>query len=128
MKNSFIKRMDIFLLLALIGIGVGITFLCYSSPSEPAAYVKVEQNGKEIMTLPITESEVTKQISFGDKEYNTFVITNGTAEMKEATCNDHSCVNSGRISKTGESIVCLPHRLVITIVSDNTNQPDAIAR
>ncbi len=128
MKNIGIKKIDIFLLLILLGIGVGILFFCYSPSSQPAAYVKVEQFGEEIMTIPLSETEIMKKISFDDDDYNTFVISAGGVEMKDATCNDHICVNSGQISQTGESIVCLPHRLVITVIADDAIQPDAIAR
>ena len=36
--------------------------------------------------------------------------------MTDADCPDKLCVKTGRISKTGETIVCLPHRVVVEII------------
>ena len=46
---------------------------------------------------------------------NTLVIENGTARMTEASCPDHVCIDMGVIRYTGQSIVCLPNRLVVTV-------------
>ncbi|MFR4337598.1 MAG: NusG domain II-containing protein [Lachnospira pectinoschiza] len=36
--------------------------------------------------------------------------------MTDADCPDKLCVKTGMISKTGETIVCLPHRVVVEII------------
>lgn len=46
---------------------------------------------------------------------NQVVIKDGAVYMSDADCPDKLCVNMGRISKTGETIVCLPHRVVVEI-------------
>ena len=43
------------------------------------------------------------------------LIENGTARMTEASCPDHVCIDMGVIRYTGQSIVCLPNRLVVTV-------------
>ena len=35
--------------------------------------------------------------------------------MKDADCPDRLCVKQGSISKNGESIVCLPHKVIVTV-------------
>ena len=52
-------------------------------------------------------------------------------EMKEADCPDKYCVKQGKITRTRQNIVCLPHKVVVEIaVSDNTegNEADVIAK
>lgn len=46
---------------------------------------------------------------------NTIVIRNKTVFMTDADCPDKICVHTAAISKTGETIVCLPHRVVVEI-------------
>lgn len=46
---------------------------------------------------------------------NQVVIKDGAVYMSDADCPDKLCVNMVRISKTGETIVCLPHRVVVEI-------------
>lgn len=47
--------------------------------------------------------------------YNIVEIKNGSVSVSEASCKNQVCVRHGSISRAGESIVCLPNRLVITI-------------
>ncbi|MBR1568294.1 MAG: NusG domain II-containing protein [Lachnospiraceae bacterium] len=49
------------------------------------------------------------------KGYNIFVVKDGMAYVKEADCPHQDCVNHAPVSKKGETIVCLPHELVIEI-------------
>ena len=56
---------------------------------------------------------------------NVLVIANGTARIEEADCPDKLCAKHAPISRTGDSIVCLPHRLTVTIVGTG-EQPDAV--
>ena len=46
--------------------------------------------------------------------------------MTDADCGDHTCIETGDINDVGESIVCLPHRLVLKITAEEENGPDAI--
>lgn len=44
------------------------------------------------------------------------IISDGKADMESADCPNQICVHHGAISHTGETIVCLPNRVVIEIV------------
>ena len=47
--------------------------------------------------------------------YNRLVIENGSAYMAEADCPDKYCVDHKPICRGGETIICLPHRLVVEV-------------
>ena len=47
--------------------------------------------------------------------------------MKEADCPDQICVRHKAISKSGESIVCLPHKVVVEISSEEEQDVDIVA-
>ena len=78
--------------------------------------------------IPLSEN--TKQtIRCTDGGSNQFLIQDGAVTMTDADCGDKTCVKTGSIKETGQSIVCLPHRLVITITdSSSDSAPDAIVR
>ena len=60
--------------------------------------------------------------------YNILVIENGTAYVKDASCPDGICVNHRPISKSGESIICLPNKVVVSSkADDNVLTPDIVA-
>ena len=46
---------------------------------------------------------------------NVLIIENGYAYMSEADCPDGTCIRTGKISKAGESIVCLPNKISVII-------------
>lgn len=58
--------------------------------------------------------------------YNLLVISDGIASVTEAGCPDRFCVRQRDISKRGESIICLPHRLVIRIEQGEEGEIDAV--
>ncbi|MDO4323257.1 MAG: NusG domain II-containing protein [Lachnospiraceae bacterium] len=43
-------------------------------------------------------------------------IEDGSCRMIEAKCPNHICIDTGRITKSGETIVCLPNEVVIQCV------------
>lgn len=44
-------------------------------------------------------------------EGNILTVKGGVAFMSYADCPDKTCKNMGKISKTGEKIICLPNRV-----------------
>lgn len=92
-----------------------------------AAAVEVTVDGKVYGTYELAvdrEIPITKD----GKVTNTLVIRDGKADMTEADCPDLLCVHQKPISASGETIVCLPNRVVAEVVG-KTGQAefDAIA-
>ncbi len=56
------------------------------------------------------------------------VIENGEVYVKSSTCHDAICIDTGRISKTGQIIVCAPAMTAIRIVGETEDGYDAIIR
>ena len=50
-----------------------------------------------------------------DGSYNILRIRDGKAEITEASCPDKICVKHRPVHGQGESLVCLPNRLVVEI-------------
>ena len=59
---------------------------------------------------------------------NRIVIQNGSAYMEMADCPDKYCMTYQPISKTNESIICLPHRLVVQVEGADVTELDGIVR
>ena len=93
--------------------------------------VTVTVDGVPFGTYPLSEDR-TVEIRTGreGEELNLLVIRGGRAFVETATCPDGICAAHKPISRDGESIVCLPHKVVITVrvkepVPDNA--PDVVA-
>ena len=59
---------------------------------------------------------------------NTLKIENQKASMIQATCPDKLCVHQKSISRQGETIVCLPHKVVVEILSEERSDFDSLAQ
>lgn len=132
-KERTFTKWDIIILLLLILAGVFFSVWIFRPVSAPGNSLEIRQDGKVLKSLPLNKN--TKD-TIGSKNggTNTFIIQDGSVTMIEADCGDHTCIQTGSIKKSGESIVCLPHRLVLQIVAsgednNNTNtKPDGIVR
>ena len=87
--------------------------------------VIVMQDGSRIASYPLYE-DLTETIYCGDGNYNLLLISNGEASISDADCPDKLCVHQHSISRTGESIICLPHKLVIQIEAEEESELDAV--
>lgn len=64
-------------------------------------------------------------VQIGDTNY--LSIKDGKATMNEASCPDQLCVQQKSISKDGESIICLPNKVIATVIGGEENEIDTIA-
>ena len=109
----------------LIVSALGLCFYFFRSEGDT---VVVTVDKKEFGRYSLSEDTVV-EIRTGKKEeeLNRLVIKDGKAYVETATCPDGICAGHKPISREGESIVCLPHKVVITIESTETNEePDII--
>lgn len=130
-KERIFTKWDIIILLFLILAGVFFSVWIFRPVSAPGNSLEIRQDGKILKSLPLSQN--TKEtIDSKTGGTNTFIIQDGSVTMIEADCGDHTCIQTGSIQKNGESIVCLPHRLVLQIVAsekddDNTSpKPDGV--
>lgn len=59
---------------------------------------------------------------------NRLVIEDGRARMEEADCPDQVCVEHREVWRDGESIICLPNKVVVSIESTQESGLDGIAQ
>lgn len=70
---------------------------------------------------------IDRQVEIVNGEgYNLLVIEGGKAFVKSASCPDGICSSHRAVSKDGESIICLPNKVVIEIRARGQEQPDII--
>ena len=52
---------------------------------------------------------------------NQITVSDGAIAITESNCPGKDCVHSGSIHQTGRSLVCLPNRLEIRVVSESSD-------
>ena len=124
---TFLKKHknDILLILAVLLVACGL--LIYRAVSRTdGSRVEVTVDGELLMTLPL-DKDTSVVIGEGDHT-NTLVIRDGEAFVTAASCPDHICKDRGAIRYDGETIVCLPNRMVVAVVGGENSGMDIISQ
>jgi hypothetical protein len=121
-KNTYIKKKDIILLLVILFIALG-GLLIFRITQKSGDMVVVAVDGVVTQEYPLNK-DLTVDIKGVNGGTNHLVIKDGYADVTEASCPDKICVKSRKINKTGESIICLPNKVVVKIVGRDTPEVD----
>ena len=117
-------RNDLILIAVLLLLVAGAALILFLSRT-PGDTVVVTVDGQLWGEYSLSEDR-TVEIKNGDG-YNLLVIEGGKAYVRQASCPDGICSSHRPISHNGESIICLPNKVVIEIRSSGSDQPDIIS-
>ncbi len=135
--KQYIRKADIILFIVLVvtGLAVSAALTFSHGAAGTGSEVIIESGGDLYATYPLSEDRTVvvpspKQrasdapaADHSDEpfaqydHYNVVVISGGSVSVTEASCKNQVCVKHSAISRSGESIVCLPNRLVVRIDS-----------
>lgn len=102
-------------LLFLAVIAWGGMRLAFASDA-PQNYVQVVDGEGQKTLLPLEQDTIqTFATSLGE---NTLEISQGSVRMVDSNCPNQDCIDQGATSHPADMIVCMPHKLIVTIVSD----------
>ena len=111
-EHNMISRADILLIVGILILAAAGLF-AWKKLQKPGAYVDIMIDGKSVKTL-----QLDKDASYEVKQEagdNTVVVQDGGVTVQNADCPDKICEKHRAISQTGETIICLPHKLVVEI-------------
>lgn len=119
-----IRKADIILAAILIVAGL-LSSYALTAGGETGQMVCIYTDGEEYACYSLLEDR-TVTID-RNSHINKITIKDSHVSMTFSDCANQNCVKQGEISKTSQSIVCLPNRVVVEIRGDS-NEFDAIAR
>lgn len=117
-------RNDIILLLVILLLAGALFLYQRLGGNGQSPCVEIRQDGTLIGTYELTEAQ-TIPVRCEDG-YNLIQIVGGQVSVTDADCPDQLCRKQRSISRDGESIICLPHKLVICIRSAQESTTDAV--
>ncbi len=144
--KQYIRKADIILFIVLVALGLAASAALSMSRADAGdgAKVIIESGGDLYATYSLREDRTfvvpaPKQNSTDAPAanpedsasaqydyYNVVEIKDGTVSVTEASCKNQVCVRHGAISRSGESIVCLPNRLVVRIENGEGGGYDSV--
>jgi len=121
-----LTRADL-VLICLLGLGTAGSFLHQQLGSQVGAEVVVEMDGEEKGRFPLGPPlKVSIEGGLGISEVE---IGPGGARFFSAPCPHGICVRQGWVRRQGETVACVPNRLILRIVgSIGETGMDAISR
>ena len=122
-KNKI--RNDIVFILVLV-LAVCLVGLLWILLREEGDSVQVAVDGRVIGVYYLSEEQTIEIAAFDGEGHNVLSIRDGKARMETADCPDGICADHRAISKNGESIVCLPHKVVVTVITQEKDAPDVV--
>lgn len=103
-----LKKWDLILLISVVFVALGLWGAMRFFGTQGAT-VTVKENNEVVYRGALTE-DYTLHLSG-----NTVVVKDRKVFVEKADCREQVCVNHRPISKKGETILCLPHKVSITV-------------
>ena len=128
------KKNDVILGGGILVIALVLFLVMHLTRNEAGNQIRITVDGAVYGTYSLEQDQVieVKENDF----YNRIRIQDGAAYMEEANCPDGYCEEQGKISGRTQTIVCLPHKLVVEVLdadgleNDNASEdvPDTISK
>lgn len=121
---KIVKKADIILAAVLIILGLSMSYF-FSFGQSTGSELTITCNGEKFGTYSLLEDRdiVIDQ----DGHINKVTIKDSTVSMSFSDCHGQDCIHQGDISLSGETIICLPNKVVLEITGGETEY-DTIAR
>lgn len=113
------KKKDFILIFVIILIAVVSFGINHFTNAKSGKQIEIYVDNELYKTYDIDDEDEIKIES--EEGYNVVKIHNHGAQITEASCPDKVCIHEGFITKPSESIVCLPNKVHIKIITDDTN-------
>lgn len=120
------KKNDIILIAIIVLIALA-ALVFYQINKKTGNYLIATVDGVEYGTYFLDHDQVIT-IEDEDGHKNVFEIKDGHVHMSEASCPDKLCVSQSAIQFNHETIVCLPNKVVLTVISEVESQVDMISQ
>ena len=122
-RGNSMKKNDWILAGVIIVIAAAIRLFQLTRGDGGAGEVIVTVDGETFGTYSLAENQT---VDIGGT--NRLIIQDGTAQMEWADCPDQVCVDHSAISREGESIICLPNQVVVSVESGEEAELDGVVR
>jgi Uncharacterized protein conserved in bacteria len=124
--KSYIKIGDVLICITLLFLALaGIVLPLLYTKQGDSIVIRVNNIFYEEVSL--TEDRILEIKDDNLSICNTISIQEGKVHMVSATCQNQLCTYQSPISAANESIICLPNKVIIEVISRTNTQIDAVS-
>ncbi len=100
-----------------------IYFFAGAAAENDGAYAEISCGGEIIGTVDLDINGVYSYPRTGEME---FTVSDGGIWVSKSDCPDKICMNTGRLCRAGETAVCVPNKVVVTVRGKNGKDAEDI--
>lgn len=121
MNRALIKKKELIMILLLLTAALAVWYSFTLFPK--GSRVTVEQNGAVVYQRGLAEIEAPIRLEVtGESGKAVYIqLDQSGAAIVESSCADQTCVHTGKITRAGETTICLPERVSVTIKGDTVD-------
>ena len=122
-------RNDVLFLFGLfVLLGLFCVVFFYRTYDAVGSKVVVTVDGVAYGTYALDTAQTVSITDAEGNVTNELRIENGAADMTGANCPDRLCVHQKPISHPNENLICLPNRVIVTVVGDDSTDIDSVSQ
>jgi len=113
------RKTELIILGVILLLALGAWLFLGRSSDNADLVVEITVDGELYQRIPLTNDTALELTVTTDQGYNHVVIADGEVDVDSADCQNQVCVNTKNAHAPHDTIVCLPHRMIIEIVEVN---------
>ena len=113
MKIKLFRKGDIAVILIILVVAA--TFRLYQSRQTDKLEAVISVNGETVEIIDLSAVDGKRTIELDTDPKVIIAVENGAVYFEKADCDDKLCINCGKLSKKGDTAVCLPAKTVVTV-------------
>lgn len=119
------KPLDALVVLAVLLLGVAAAWLVYGGENSGALTATVKHRGQVVARVELSSLTEEKTVSIDGAYHLTVTLDRTGAAVTDSDCPGQDCLHTGRITRAGQSIVCLPEQVIVTL-EGKAPSPDVV--
>ncbi len=119
------KPMDALVVIIVVAFAVMTAAFVYGKNRGETLTATVKHRGQVAAQVALSTLTEEKKITIDGQYHLTVTLTKDGVSVTESDCPGQDCVHTGRITRAGQSIVCLPEQVVVTL-EGKTSAPDVV--
>lgn len=112
-RSLRLKPGDFVIVVLVLALAAAVALPFLTGGSE-ALYAEIYQDEKLVKRVLLTEG-LHETVTIDGSVQNVIEIDGRTIRFSESTCPDQVCVRTGTLTRSGQTAVCLPNRVIVRL-------------
>ncbi len=123
-ERKLFRPSDMILIVILLAAPI-IYFLAAEASGNNGTYAEISHDGEIIASVALDTDGVYSYPSAGEME---FTVADGGIRVSKSDCPDKVCMGAGKLCRVGDTAVCVPNRVVVTVHGERGGDVDGVVR